>query len=199
MSKRSYFRGRSTSSILNMGIDEFVDLSKSQLREAVSRIADTANKRMKSLQKAGLPSAALREAQTYGGRFTTRGKGLDELRAEFLRAKDFINAPSSTVKGARSILKQAEKAVKDIYGEDIPNNIDIQRLIDDYNNLQNEDVDYIAQKLRYGHLYDSDPAVMSDNQKSAVVDLSHRIAQLLERRLGPGGMDYDGVSQWFDL
>ena len=199
MSKINPIKGKSTPDLLSISLREFMGLSKPQLRAVVSRLSDTANKRIKALQSRQLPSMALYSVQDSGGKFSTRGKDMDALQAEYMRVKDFLVQPTSTVTGARAAIAETEKALRDVYGEDIPDDIDIQKLIDDYYRLQNEDQGFIAQKLRYGHLYDGDANVVSDDEKSRVIDLSNRIAELLNHSFTPGGMNYDGVSRWFDI
>ena len=199
MSRASYVRGRSTASLLDMSIGEFANLSKMQLRQVVSRLSDTANKRFRSLTKSGVESLALREAEESGGKFSTRGKGLDELRAEYLRVKDFLSARTSTVRGARSVQNEAIQDLKNIYGDDL-RGVDIRQLLNDFYKLQNYDEEYQAQKLRYGYLLDGNKMEeYSEGEKDDIRRLSRRLVSLLNRNLAPGGKSYDGVSQWFDV
>ena len=199
MSRASYVRGRSTASLLDLSIGEFANLTKTQLRQVVSRLSDTANKRMRSLIKSGVESFALREAEASGGKFSTRGKGLDELRAEYLRVKDFLIDRTSTVKGARAVQSDAIINLRDIYGDELQG-VNIRKLLDDFYNLQKYDEEYQAQKLRYGHLLNENKMEeYSEGEKDDIRRLSRRLISLLNRNLAPGGKNYDGVSQWFDV
>lgn len=198
MSSKSYIKGRSTDSLLNMSMREFAGLSKTQLRQVVSRLADTANKRVKRLQGAGVESLAARQVSQSGGKFSTRGKGIDELRAEYLREKSFLSSPTSTVKGARETEKEAINAMMNIYGDDL-RGVDVRKLLNDYYKLQDYDEEYQAQKLRYGFLYDEPVEQYGEQEKRDIKRLSRRLIELLNRNLAPGGTSYDGVSQWFDI
>lgn len=199
MSKRSYVRGRSTASLLDMSIGEFSQLNKTQLRQVVSRLSDTANKRMKSLQKVELLSKALRDAEKSGGKFSTRGKGLDELRAEYMRVRDFLNDRSSTVRGAKAVEKDIIKKITDIYGDDL-RGINVKKLLSDFFDLQDYDEEYQAQKMRYGHLIDTtNMEAYNEGELNDIRRLSRRLTSLINRELAPGGKSYDGVSQWFDV
>lgn len=198
MSRNSFVKGRSTDSLLNMTMREFANLSKTQLRQVVSRLADTANKRVKRLQSSNVESLAARQVAQSGGKFSTRGKDLDELRAEYLRERDFLKSPTSTVKGAREVEREAVTAIKNIYGDDL-RGVNIRELLNDYYNLQDYDEDYQAQKLRYGHLYEQPIEAYSEDEKRDIKRLSRRLIELLNRNLAPGGNSYDGVSQWFDI
>lgn len=177
---------------------EFAGLTKTQLRQVVSRLADTANKRVKRLQGAKVESLAARQVSQSGGKFSTRGKGLDELRAEYLREKSFLTSPTSTVKGAKSVESEAIKAMRDIYGEDL-RGVDLRKLLNDFYKLQDYDEEFQAQKLRYGFLYDEPVETYGEEEKRDIKRLSRRLIDLLNRNLAPGGNSYDGVSQWFDI
>lgn len=199
MSKTSYVRGRSTASLLDMSIGEFSRLNKTQLRQVVSRLSDTANKRMQSLQKTGVLSKALRDAEKSGGKFSTRGKGLDELRAEYMRVRDFLNDRSSTVRGAKAVEKDIIKKITDIYGEDLKG-VDVRKLLSDFFDLQDYDEEYQAQKMRYGHMIDTNNMeAYNEGELNDIRRLSRRLTSLINRELAPGGKSYDGVSQWFDV
>lgn len=198
MSKKSVFSGRSISSIVGMSFSEFAQLSKTELRQAVSRLASAANKRLKRLTSSGVVSQALYDVTESGGKFTTKGKGLDELRAEFSRVRDFLESPSSTVKGAKEIEKNIAKDVKSIFGVDF-SPTQIRDIINDYIKTQNYDSKYQAQRLRYAKLYSKPIEVYSTDEKEDIKNISEQIVGLFERRLTPEGLHYDGVSQWFDV
>ena len=63
-----------------MDIDEFAHLSKTELRQAVSKLASAANKRLKRMSQSELVSPAYIEAIDSGGKFSTRGKSELELK-----------------------------------------------------------------------------------------------------------------------
>jgi len=199
LNRRSYVKGRSTASLLDMSIGEFSQLNKTQLRQVVSRLSDTANKRMQSLQKTEVLSKALRDAEKSGGKFSTRGKGLDELRAEYMRVRDFLNDRSSTVRGAKAVEKEIIKKITDIYGDDLQG-VNVKKLLSDFFDLQDYDEEYQAQKMRYGHLIDTNNLeAYNEGELNDIRRLSRRLTSLINRELAPGGKSYDGVSQWFDV
>lgn len=198
MSSRSFVKGRSTDSLLNMSLREFAGLNKTQLRQVVSRLSDTANKRFNRVVGSKYESLAARQVMESGGKFSTRGKGIEELQAEYMRVRDFLKSPTSTIKGARAAENEAITTIKDIYGEDLTG-VDIRSLIDSYYKLQNYDEEYQAQKLRYGFLYDKPVEVYGEQEKRDIRRLSRRLIEVLNKNLAPGGNGYDGVSQWFDI
>lgn len=194
---KNRFAGKSISDIYSMSLRDFSQLNRSELRQAVSRLSSAANKRLKRLSESGVESLSARTVEQSGGKFSTRGKGLDELRAEFMRVKDFLKSSTSTVKGARQAERDAIQAVKDIYGEDLAGR-DIRKMLDDFYKLQEYDEEYQAQKLRYGHLIDENNEYTTE-EKEDIRRLSRRLIDVFNRNLAPGGMSYDGVSQWFDI
>ena len=198
LSRKSFVKGRSTDSLLNMSLREFAGLAKTQLRQVVSRLADTANKRFARVSGSKYESLAARQVVESGGKFSTRGKGLEELQAEYMRVRDFLKSPTSTIKGARAAENEAIKTIKDIYGDDLTG-VDIRSLIDDYYKLQNYDEEYQAQRLRYGFLYDKPVEQYVGEEKYDIKRLSRRLIAILNKNLAPGGNGYDGVSQWFDI
>ena len=102
-----------------MSIDEFSHLSKNELRQAVSRLADTANKRLKRMANTELVSPAQIEAIDSGGKFSTRGKSEIELQIEFRRVSNFLSDKTSTSKGAKEYMEETRNAIKDVFGIDI--------------------------------------------------------------------------------
>lgn len=74
----------------------------------VSRKASLANKRLKRLEKNGLTNLpAYKNWLDYKGgvKFSVKGKSHNELVAEMARLDHFINAKTSTVRGANALLK----------------------------------------------------------------------------------------------
>lgn len=83
-----------------------------RFRQEVSRKASMANKRLKRLEKNGLTDMpAYRNWYDYKGgvKFSVKGKSHNELVAEMARLDHFINAKTSTVRGANSTLKEIAK------------------------------------------------------------------------------------------
>lgn len=97
---------------LNMSLDELNALNTKEMRKATRVLADVANKRLVNIEKKGLKDYS--PAYNYimseyeddkrkslrTGKFSTKGMNRNALYSEFTRAKDFINAKTSTVKGA---------------------------------------------------------------------------------------------------
>lgn len=94
----SIVSGLSVEQIVNMDITTFNKLSVSDLRKVVGRLVSAGNKRIRTFEKAGEESPALRELRKGGQYLSTKGKNLSELRAEYSRARSFLKGKTSTLK-----------------------------------------------------------------------------------------------------
>lgn len=85
----------------------------SHFRRRVSRLASTANKRLQRLEKNDVrDTQAYRSVTAYKGtqpRFGVKGKSNNEVISEFWRLNRFLQARTSTIKGIRSVLAEAER------------------------------------------------------------------------------------------
>lgn len=188
------FKGRSIKDIMRMDIDEFSHLSKTELRQAVSRLADAANKRLKRMKKTDLVSPAQIEAIDSGGKFSTRGKSEIELQIEFRRVSSFLSDKTSTAKGAREYMEETRHAIKDVFGIDI-NKSDFTELIRGFSQILNESPDFQSRALRYKSLKNFNIG-LADNQMTTQ-ELSDDVVSILNRYYQPGGSQYEGVANYF--
>lgn len=194
MSRRNRFKGYSINDIIDMSFDEFASLNKSELRQAVSRLASTANKRLQRLSKNDLVSPAEIEARESGGKFSTRGKSELELQVEFRRVSNFLTQPSSTVTGARQMEEETRQVLANQYGIELSKE-DYRNLLTGYNKIMNEAPDYVSRKLRYKYLRDMD-MTLADNHMTTT-DISDAITSMLTRYYSAGGTQYDGTANYF--
>lgn len=78
------------------------------LKKEVSRMASMANKRLKRLEKnelTHLPS--YKSWEEHGSiKFSVKGKTHQQLQSEYWRLKNFLDAKTSTVRGANAFLKE---------------------------------------------------------------------------------------------
>lgn len=107
----------STEDALNMEIDDLMVLSRSQLARVVSRISDTANKRIERMDKKGIKTSASARAKK-GGKFSVKGKTQIELIQEYQRAKQFLTAKTGGIKKSKSTLQKTRDTLKEKYGVD---------------------------------------------------------------------------------
>lgn len=93
-----------------------------RLKSEVSRLASMANKRLVRLENHGFEdSPAYQQFVASGGeKFSVRGKDYNELQKELARVRQFINAKTSTIRGAQSVLKAiASNTGMDLKGREL--------------------------------------------------------------------------------
>ena len=188
------FKGQSIKDIMDISIDEFSHLSKTELRQAVSRLADAANKRLKRLEKSDVASPAYREATEGGNKFSTRGKSEIELQIEFRRVSNFLQDKTSTIKGSRAYMEEARQNLKDTFGIDI-NKSDFAELISDYKRIIDESPDFQSRALRYKNLKNF--TIRLEDGQLTTMELSDDVVSILNRYYQPGGSQYEGTANYF--
>lgn len=102
------------SDYLTMTPTELSKLPERELRKIVSQLASAANKRVKRLRAAPLGESS--KAYQYaaeggsrtsdGGFFSTKGKNLNQLRAEYSRLRHFMKMKTSTAGGWKKVRKE---------------------------------------------------------------------------------------------
>lgn len=192
----NYFKGRGIQSIMNMDISEFMELTRPQLRQAVARLGDAANKRIKRLQASGLPSPAMHEILESGGKISTKGKSMNQLRAEFMRAAGFLKEQTSTITGAKKAFEDTYHIMnlKGIYID----KDNLQKLFNMYLEIRDKNPDIVARTLKYKLLRNVEIEVDTEDNAS-IETLTKRIVNTLNDVYNPGGTQYEGTAQFFEF
>ena len=104
---------RKTKHQLKKEIVEAVE-SSPELRKEVRRVFQMANRRIQNLERAGLVSWAVKQADKLGikgySKFSVKGQDWQTIKNEYTRAISFLQNPNSTAEGAR----QLEKTVREV-------------------------------------------------------------------------------------
>lgn len=87
--------------ILNYSPDKVMSMSRSDLADAVSKMASAGNKRLVRFKKKNITTPATAYIKKHGGKFSVAGKNVSELREEYLRVKGFLESETGTIKGYR--------------------------------------------------------------------------------------------------
>lgn len=95
-------RSNKLSEVRGYTLTKVMSMSRKDLAKATSTLAQAGNKRLKRFQEKNITTPATEYIKKHGGRFSTKGKDLEQLREEFQRAKDFLDKETSTIKGFRS-------------------------------------------------------------------------------------------------
>ena len=179
--------------ILSTGWDILSKMNRSALAKTVSSLASAANKRLKRMKQSGEVSPAYRYAERTGGKFSVKGKSVNELRAEYVRAKNFLEQRSSTLKGWKAIKKETVNTLHDM-GVDIPIE-DIPRVMDLYGEVKEEFPDLldsaiyapVIQQIHEEIQAGQDPDTIIDNAKRQMIEgYEHR--ELINEEFDVGGV-----------
>jgi hypothetical protein len=96
--------GKSVEELLDIDLENFNMLDEKYLRKAVTRLVSAGNKRLKRLAQSDVYSPAWYSVMYWGkGKFSVKGKNLNQLRAEFIRIRKFFEMETSTVIKAKKV------------------------------------------------------------------------------------------------
>lgn len=201
--KRSYKQlsivsGMSVQDILNMNIETFNKLNTSDLRKVVGRLVSAGNKRYRSFEKAGISTPATRYLEKSGGVLSTKGKDLNALRSEFIRAKHFLESKTGTRKGWNKVKKETIKGLEQ-HGVKISEN-QFEDVWKAYEELKDLSPDVANRGLKYSVLKEVADMTTNTNQSADEIALAiHRnLSQIYEEQAGLNN-GVDGVSGFFEI
>lgn len=170
--------GMSTQQLIDMDINTFNSLTKTELSQVVSKIGATANKRIKSFQNANIQSPAY-NAVNRGGKITAKGKSLNQLRSEYSRARTFLKSKTGTVSGykktrqsTRTALAQSGVSVSDEK---------MDEMLNVYEKLKDIDSSIADRRLKYKTMDEVGKMLDSGKNPDDITDfMINRINQLYE-------------------
>ena len=96
--------------LLNLSAETLNKMTRNELSKVVSQLGSTANKRMKRFEESGINSGVYSQTKK-AGKFSARGKTLNQLRNEYIREKQFLESKTSTIRGYRAVKKNFEENV----------------------------------------------------------------------------------------
>ena len=188
----------SVSDILAMDNATFNSLTMSELRKVVGRLVSAGNKRLRSFEKSGESTPATRYIAKSGGAFSTRGKDLNALRAEYTRAKNFLQAKTSTKKGWKQTKKEVIEGLKKQGVIITEKNFDkVWRAYEDLKELSPE----VANRgLKYSILKEVANLAVDSNTESdeIAIKLHDKLTRIYEERAEIENGD-TGVSGFFEI
>lgn len=194
----SIVSGMSVQDILNIDADTFNKLGVSDMRKVVGRLVSAGNKRLRSFERAGESSPAVRHVAKSGGAFSTKGKDLNALRSEYTRAKNFLQSRTGTRAGWEKVKKDTTKALKK-QGVDVSPE-QFEDLWKSYEDLKELDPEVATKKLKYTVL--TDISNMLDDSRTdpeeIAVELHSKLDLIYEQRAELEN-DVGGVSGFFEL
>ena len=194
----SLVSGMTVQDILNMDNATFNKLTESEMRKVVGRLVSAGNKRLRSFERAGESSPATRHVENSGGAFSTKGKDLNALRAEYTRAKNFLQARTGTRRGWTKTKRETIEGLSK-QGVEMSEK-QFEKVWKAYEDLKELSPEVANRGLKYSVLKDV-ANMVTDESKTAdeiAVALNENLSQIYEEqaRLEHG---FDGVSGFFEI
>lgn len=194
----SLVSGMTIQDILNMDNATFNKLNESEMRKVVGRLVSAGNKRLRSFERAEESSPATRHVEKSGGAFSTKGKDLNALRAEYTRAKNFMQAKTGS---RREWTKTRRETIEGLRKRGVEmSEKQFEKVWKAYEDLKELSPEVANRGLKYSVLKDI-ANMITDENKSAdeiAVTLHENLSQIYEEqaRLENG---FDGVSRFFEI
>lgn len=192
----SIVSGKSVTDIMNIDIGTFNKLSMSDMKKVVGRLVSAGNKRLRSFQKSGEVSPATRYVERTGGAFSTKGKNLNELRAEFMRAKNFMQSKTGTRKGWNIVKKETATGLQK-HGVSVDSK-SFDKLWKAYEHLKESSPEVANKGMKYAVLREiADLTTDSNKSVDEIVSVMQKnIDAIYEEQAGLND-EFDGVSGFF--
>lgn len=189
---KSIVSGKSINDIMRMNVSK---LNQKELRLVVGRLVSAGNKRLRTFEKSGMESPSYSYVMKKG-RFSTRGKNVNELRSEFSRARDFISSETGSVQKWKKVKKKVVKSLKE-------NNVNVKEsnledIFKAYEKLKELDPNVTNKTLKYRVL--SELSTQDFNKKSTddiITELSNRISDIYESQYN--GDDAYDITRYFKI
>lgn len=121
--------------IMKMEWKDLRGMGRRELSKLVSSLSSAANKRLRRFEEKGEVSPAVRYAEK-GGKFSVAGKNLNQLRAEYIRAKTFLQQETGTLRKWEKTKTETVKTLSDM-GVNIPKE-DIGEVMKIYGKVKSE-------------------------------------------------------------
>ena len=115
------------SDVRNYTLSKVMSMSRRDLAKATSILAQAGNKRLSRFQKSNITTPATEYIKKHGGRFSTKGMDIYQLREEFQRASDFLKAETSTIRGYREWENKISTTLKETGGIDYSSLTELQK------------------------------------------------------------------------
>lgn len=195
-------KGKSVSDILNMDYNDFISMNYSDMRKAVSRLVSAGNKRIRRLESRGLETGATDFVNRTGGYFSTKGKNLNQLRAEFSRAKAFFGMKSSTIKGLKEVRKGMQDRLKEFNkGKKIPES-EMDRVMRSYEELKRLDPSVNNKREKYNILQSIYEEIRNSPDTpigEVAMKMKDRVTELYEQQASKDMRKNVSMSAFFDF
>lgn len=186
----SQVSGATIEDVLNISLNKFNKLTKKELQKILGRLVSASNKRLRTFEKHKRESPAYKFAMDSGGKFSTKGKSIDELRKEFMRAKGFLESKTGSYK---RFLEVQNKVINQLQEKGI--NMDknkYDKFWRAYEEAKKIDPSITERKLKYMVLEElADIVDLNKDVGDIAQELTKRIKDIYEQTQG----DVDGLGE----
>ena len=193
--QKSIVSGLSIKKILDMTPGDLNKLNKKDLQKITGRLVSAGNKRLRRAEAKNIESPAFAYIRDNGGVFSTKGKNLNQLRAEFARARNFLTAETSTIKGAIQFRDESIAELKEVGIIISPENFD--SVMKAYETLRRSDKSIIERGLKYSVLNEIE--TLTDAKLSKEEILANMTKRLKEIYKEEQDKIDNGVGQFFTI
>ena len=121
--------------LLSKDWNEIKGMSRKELGKIITQLSSAANKRIRRFEAKNEVSPAVRYAEK-GGKFTGRGKNLNQLRSEYVRIKNFMQQGTSSLRQWEKVKRDTVNTLHDM-GVDVPKE-DIAEVMKAYGHVKEE-------------------------------------------------------------
>lgn len=176
-------KGLKTKDIMLMNPESLDSLSRSDLAKLTSRLASTANKRVKRLKEAGFEV----KVKSYGQvKFSTKGKNIKQLKKEFQRASEFLGRKTTKVREYRKWQKEIGKLTEGMTEEQTEMFWDLYRSLYHENSIYDKFKYSVFEYLRKEVINDDfDGTVNKEELLDNIIDRAVENAKELDDLLEP--------------
>lgn len=175
---------------LNMDLSQFLNMNEKELRNATRTLANVTNKRYGNIKKSDIQQTpASFELEKSGGVIKTRGKNVNQLRSEFIRAKNFLMNKTSSVTGYRKIRNQTIDSL-DKRGIHITPD-QYQKFWEAYERVKNADFMAGLDEFKYKILENIEENLTNGHEDTLVEDAINKMNELYKESVS-GDEDYEG-------
>lgn len=190
-------KGKTTKQLLNIDISDFNRLSQTDLKRIVSRVGNTVNKRISSLEKSNLNTPALSSVLRSGGKISVKDKNINQLRAEFVRAKNFIESETSTKRGYDEFKRDTIRQLN-VEGVDEMSDNQFNKLWKVYERLKEMSPEVANKKFKYEIIDRIADEIVNGGRQSAKTiteKIKKELTDIYERQQS----DNNDISEFFEF
>lgn len=184
-----------TKELLNLSSSEISKMKKTELRKVVQTLASTANKRLKRLATKGISTPSSRQVLQVG-KISTKNKNINQLRAEYIRAKNFLQAKTSTITGFKKFQKEVKaNLVQKGINISTENLDDVFKI---YEKLKDMKPEVAEKNLKYVSIQEINELLIGGKTEREILNtLNESLSELYEQEQELD--DYASISDFFTI